>query len=118
MKLPRDYRLSIWGRSGGRCWYCGTAIDPDDRDNFHADHVTPKSKGGKGVRGNLVPSCRSCNLSKKNKDLEGYRVSKQWKRDGIPYFTPTQIAWLADNGFEFDCGDPWVFWFEQEGLLL
>lgn len=48
-----------------RCAYCGgeaTAID----------HIIPRDKGGEDVADNLVPCCKSCNSSKKDKDLADF----------------------------------------------
>ena len=44
------------------CVYCG-AVDR----KLTIDHVIPISRGGKTVRGNLVPACKSCNSKKKDK---------------------------------------------------
>ena len=48
------------------CFYCGTALDPKDR-NTHLDHYVPLSKGGTHSISNVVWSCATCNLTKNNK---------------------------------------------------
>lgn len=45
------------------CRYCGIALT---QENWSLDHVVPLSKGGAHDRTNVVPSCRSCNSSKKD----------------------------------------------------
>lgn len=46
------------------CAYCGL------RDcRLTVEHLVPVSKGGKTVRGNIVPACYSCNASKQDKGL-------------------------------------------------
>jgi len=47
-----------------RCFYCGKKFK-----TLEMDHVIPLSKGGKHVRKNIVPACRSCNAKKHNKLL-------------------------------------------------
>ena len=47
---------------GEKCVYCGKPANA-------VDHIIPKSKGGQDVEWNLVPCCKSCNSSKKDKDL-------------------------------------------------
>lgn len=48
------------------CFYCGAEIgDSEWASQKHIDHYMPKSKGGSNDRDNLVPACRSCNLSKR-----------------------------------------------------
>lgn len=43
-----------------RCHYCRK------RKLLTIDHVIPLSKGGKHVKENIVPACRSCNSKKKD----------------------------------------------------
>lgn len=61
----RDYRerkkLGITS-VGSNCVYCGKPANT-------VDHIIPKSKGGQDTDWNLVPSCKSCNSSKKDKSL-------------------------------------------------
>lgn len=48
----------------GLCWWCEKPLDPD---NYHIDHRVPISKGGGNSAGQIVISCPTCNLSKKDK---------------------------------------------------
>lgn len=45
----------------GRCAYCG---EPGELER---DHFLPLILGGGYVRGNIIPSCRSCNATKSSK---------------------------------------------------
>lgn len=45
------------------CCYCGSV------DGLHMDHLIPKSKGGWDSSDNLVWACKSCNSSKRDKDM-------------------------------------------------
>ncbi|HMR51235.1 MAG TPA: HNH endonuclease [Amaricoccus sp.] len=47
----------------GVCAYC-----PAQADTW--DHVVPVSKGGITEPGNVLPACRSCNSSKRDRDLD------------------------------------------------
>ncbi|HLY72684.1 MAG TPA: HNH endonuclease signature motif containing protein [Planctomycetota bacterium] len=47
------------------CFYCG-------RTSIVMDHVTPRSKGGRDVSDNLVPSCFRCNTLKGTKTAQEY----------------------------------------------
>ena len=58
----RQKALKLITTTGERCVYCGDVADC-------VDHIVPKSKGGTDDANNLVPSCKSCNSSKKDKDL-------------------------------------------------
>lgn len=65
--MPREpinekLRQSILERDNYCCRYCGkTNID------MHIDHVYPVSKDGETSINNLVTSCPTCNLKKKDK---------------------------------------------------
>lgn len=46
------------------CAYCGSV------DNIEQEHVIPLSKGGSHTASNIVPACRSCNSSKRQRLIE------------------------------------------------
>lgn len=49
--------------AAGVCQMCGIRL----QENFHADHVTAFSRGGKTIIKNGQALCPSCNLRKGNK---------------------------------------------------
>ena len=51
---------SILASQGFKCAYCKKGI----RKHFHADHITPLSKGGSNAKHNIQVLCPKCNLSK------------------------------------------------------
>jgi len=55
------------------CFYCGS------KQEIHADHVIPISKGGRHTIGNLVPACRKCNQSKGSKLLIEWKSQQREK---------------------------------------
>jgi len=60
----RALRQSAWWRgqcARGVCHYCGRQVPPDD---LTMDHVVPVARGGRSVKGNVVPACRVCNRGK------------------------------------------------------
>ena len=64
-KKARELRKSAWWRSlldRGICHYCGKKFKPDE---LSMDHVVPVSRGGRSVKGNIVPCCKECNNRKK-----------------------------------------------------
>lgn len=56
-------RLIMALLSGGRCASCGRRLGPNGT-SFHADHISPFSKGGPTVLLNGQALCASCNLRK------------------------------------------------------
>lgn len=48
------------------CSYCG------NKENIEQDHVRPLTKGGSHTKTNIIPACRSCNSSKRQRLLEDW----------------------------------------------
>lgn len=88
-------RLGVFYYKGVKCCYCdikGTylirCIDKfgnehidlytEDFKLMNVDHIVPKSRGGKKVLHNLVPSCYKCNSKKGNKP-SWYHTFCVWK---------------------------------------
>jgi len=62
----RELRQSPWWKrriADGVCFYCRARVG---RLALTMDHVVPLGRGGKGVRGNVVPACKDCNTRKKS----------------------------------------------------
>lgn len=61
----RELRQSAWWKNElakGVCHYCGQHFPPEE---LTMDHVVPVARGGRSVRGNVVPCCKECNNRKK-----------------------------------------------------
>jgi 5-methylcytosine-specific restriction endonuclease McrA len=61
----RELRQSQWWkrkRSQGICHYCGGTFPPAD---LTMDHIVPIARGGKSVKNNVAPCCKSCNSKKR-----------------------------------------------------
>lgn len=69
----REVRKSRWWSiriAQGVCYYCKGTFPPE---TLTMDHVVPVVRGGKSVRGNLVPACKECNSRKK------YLLPMEWE---------------------------------------
>lgn len=69
----RELRKSRWWQiriSKGCCHYCGKNFPPHE---LTLDHIVPIIRGGKSVRGNVVPACKECNNRKK------YLLPVEWE---------------------------------------
>jgi 5-methylcytosine-specific restriction endonuclease McrA len=56
--IPREARLAVWRRDGGRCTECG------DDFELQYDHVIPLALGGATTPENLQLLCAGCNRAK------------------------------------------------------
>jgi 5-methylcytosine-specific restriction enzyme A len=58
-------RKSQWWKrkcAEGVCYFCGNKFHPKE---LTMEHVVPLIRGGKSVKGNIVPACKECNNKKK-----------------------------------------------------
>lgn len=63
----RELRNSQWWKnrtSRGLCAHCGGRFRAQE---LTMDHLIPVIRGGKTTRGNIVPSCKTCNSAKTHK---------------------------------------------------
>ena len=56
--IPREVRLAVWRRDGGRCTECGGDFE------LQYDHVIPVALGGATTAENLQLLCAGCNRAK------------------------------------------------------
>jgi len=64
-RRARDLRQTQWWKrqtAKGLCHWCGQRAGAGD---LTMDHIVPLARGGKSVKGNVVPSCKACNTAKK-----------------------------------------------------
>ncbi len=65
--LTEEEWQTILSQHFHRCHYCGKKSD-----HLHQEHKIPVSKGGGYTAQNIVPSCQSCNSSKKTRDYKQF----------------------------------------------
>lgn len=62
--IETGVRQAVFLRDLHYCRYCGADLIDDD---YHIDHVYPRSRGGVSHMDNLVTSCKRCNRDKSNR---------------------------------------------------
>jgi 5-methylcytosine-specific restriction enzyme A len=63
----RELRASGWWKrriADGVCYYCRRRVGPG---HLTMDHLVPLARGGRSIRGNVVPACAECNVQKKTR---------------------------------------------------
>lgn len=68
-------------KQAGRCFYCQLTMDfslaqPHPRAPTR-DHLTPRSRGGKNTRDNVVLACYLCNHQKGDMTLDEFRAFRR-----------------------------------------
>ncbi len=63
-KAQRLRQSQWWKRkcAQGICYFCRRKIPPKD---LTMEHIVPLIRGGKSIKGNVVPACKECNNKKK-----------------------------------------------------
>jgi hypothetical protein len=56
-------------RDGGTCVWCGRKPWAND---LNAEHLLPRSRGGKGLPENLTVACRGCNKQRRTKPVAAF----------------------------------------------
>jgi len=54
-------RLAAANKQRGLCWYCEVPMRADGPLMCTAEHLLPRSEGGRDERDNIVAACRYCN---------------------------------------------------------
>ena len=60
----RELRASPWWKrriADGVCYYCRLRVG---HGALSMDHLVPLGRGGRSIRGNVVPACKACNSKK------------------------------------------------------
>lgn len=68
--FPKKVRQEVYEMFGGRCAYCGKALEPRQ---LRIDHIKPVVEGGEDSIDNLYPSCHDCNTIKDAATAEDLR---------------------------------------------
>lgn len=78
-KTLHHYSVHDWRESldyfNHECAYCGIPEQKHKElynQRLHQDHIIPVKLGGGYVKENIIPCCRNCNSSKKDKELEDF----------------------------------------------
>lgn len=80
MKLPRTLTSQQWEsikvKFKNKCAYCGREL------KLEQEHFVALSKGGEYTHNNIIPSCKSCNVSKHNYNFfEWYPKYKYYSKE-------------------------------------
>lgn len=74
-------RMEILIRDNWTCQCCGVKVHDESKGNWntpdkaHIDHIIPISKGGDSTPINLRTTCRTCNLTKRDKQDEQLQLT-------------------------------------------
>ena len=75
-------------RDGETCVWCGETRWPSD---LTAEHLLPRSRGGRGLPENLVVACRPCNRRRRSRSIASY-LRARIDAGSQPQLTPLNEA--------------------------
>lgn len=82
LSLPSTFTVEQWHACleyfHCTCAYCG--VQQDFWHGLEQEHIIPVSRGGGYTADNIVPACKSCNLSKSDNGIHDWLESKFGKR--------------------------------------
>jgi hypothetical protein len=74
--LPSNYSVELWEECkkffNNKCAYCGNEA------KLTEEHFIPLSKGGEYTRNNIIPVCKSCNSSKRDRNFFEYYPKQKY----------------------------------------
>lgn len=79
-------RREIHDKCGGCCHYCKRTLRLDG--DWHIEHMVPKALNGSSSENNLVASCPSCNLAKRDQTALEFIAARAWDRYREPQDRP------------------------------
>ena len=75
-RFSKRQRTILRIREGNKCRKCNTKLD----GSYHADHITPYSKGGRTLINNGQALCAKCNQRKGNKMQQEMKL-REWQKE-------------------------------------
>lgn len=101
-KLSAALRHKIYESYGGKCAYCGQAIEFRD---MQVDHIVPLHLHGVDNEENYLPACRICNHYKRTLTVENFRrelglLKKRLKDRVYIYRLAIRYGLISENNDE------------------
>ena len=84
-------RVALWLAAAGHCQMCGCELQA----GWHADHLTPFSKGGPTDVINGAALCPSCNTKKGDTSMSISQL-RAWQKDALKKFLSTDRDFLVE----------------------
>lgn len=98
-------RISVYGRDGYKCQYCGQKFRMNE---LTYDHVIPRAQGGKTTWENIVTCCISCN-SRKGCRSPAQANMKLIKQPVQPSRTPSMVIQISKDSVP-DAWRDFLYW--------
>jgi len=97
-RMPYEaVKMFIWLRDGCKCAYCQGQLRVHQ---VSPDHLVPYSQGGLTRSGNLITSCRPCNIAKSTYTPEEY-LERLAKPDGFAWRGSIFRNWVEEQNLKY-----------------
>ena len=111
-RFSNHFKRALWRASGKVCAYCG-----EELETFHdmsIDHFIPVCRGRDDSIENLVCSCRWCNSSKSQRDIESFRMNLAIKKSPMyKIISADQAMKLMEKGINLPLDQDIKFKYEK-----
>ena len=119
--MNKTTRKKVWNKTGGRCYYCGCKLVWGGKNNnkrtFCVEHIRQNNRRDESTShiDNLVPSCKSCNSTKSNNDLETFRERLAYRSSDWIQMHPFDLMVMRQQGYAMPSCERYTFYFEKIG---
>jgi len=97
-----------------RCAYCGMS---GDVIQLTADHIVPSAKGGRFVKGNIVPACQKCNSIRRDQPIDVF-INDPQVLEKIKDFQSMYQFKESEKSLDAELGENGKFILEQLDAVL
>lgn len=76
-RISKLERRKVYKKYKGKCAYCGCNVSINgggDTFKMHVDHIVPRAHGGADNVRNYNPSCKPCNILKRDYTIEKFKA--------------------------------------------
>ena len=111
-KFSNLFKRFLWRASGKVCAYCGE--DLEAFVDMSIDHFIPVCRGGDDSLENIACSCKWCNSSKSQRDIESFRMNLAIKKSPMyKIISADQAMKLMEKGINLPLDQDIKFKYEK-----
>lgn len=91
LEISKKTKLEVWARDGGKCVVCGNHCAMPN------SHVVRRSRGGLGIKENVVTHCLKCHMAYDSFDPEIVLKTEKYVRELYPDWTKEKVTYKKNE---------------------